>query len=699
VNAVEHHARLSALFGELMDCAEDQRDRQLQALQREEPELAAELAQLLDIHARSNATLDICLGAHETSGADLYCGRRLGAWRLDELLGEGGMGRVHAAHRVDGGFEQQAAIKLIRQQQAEDEQRARFRRERQLLAQLEHPGIARLIDGGESAEGELYLVMERVDGQPIDRYCNARELDLGARLKLLAEACAAVSWAHRHLVVHRDIKPDNVLVDAQGRVRLLDFGIADLLAVDTPARPQNAGAGPTPLTPAFAAPELRSTAAITTLADLYALGVLAWLLLSGSPRRNLPSPAGGTPRVWPTLAAAARTAGQTALASQLHGDFDAVLGMAVAERPQARYGSVDEFAEELQRAWSCLPVIARGDSRCYRLRRFLDRHSYAAVATLLAVGSLLATTAWALYSAHRADLESARADRSLARSEQVNQFLWSVLLAPDPDSRLLGWTAGRELTVSELLEGLEARVDSAFADDPVAAINTQLALAQSHLAAGRGEHGRNLLRAMRSRVDALDPTIHPEAHELRAISLHMLGRLAIEDKEADARALLQEALATYRQAGAALPPLRRLSAVAAVHDLGRASLAADRDGGEALIRQAIARAGSELPPGNPVLPISLRVLAQLRLEDGDAAEAAQLAEAALRQQDPQRTPPAMRAEAWLILGEARIALQRADAGQALAEAARVLAMLPAEDPSATLLQVRLQRLSKSARPG
>jgi eukaryotic-like serine/threonine-protein kinase len=695
VNAAERHARLSELFGELMDCAEAQRERELRELKGVEPELAAELAELLHIHAHSHATLDFCPTSDEASDTDPNCGRRLGVWRLDGLLGEGGMGRVYAAHRVDGGFEQQAAVKLIRNRQANSEQGVRFRRERQLLARLEHPGIARLIDGGESADGELYLVMERVDGQPIDQYCNASGLGLGARLKLLTEICAAVSWAHLHLIVHRDIKPDNVLVDVQGRVRLVDFGIADLLAASTDSAARAHVDGLMPLTPAFAAPELRSGAAITTLTDLYAIGVLSWLLLSGSQRRQLPAPGSESPRLWPPLDSAARCAGRHDLARHLNVDFDAVLSKAVAEQPESRYGSVVEFADDLQRAWSGEPVIARGNSRRYRLRCFLGRHRYAAVAVLLAACGLLATTVWALISAHRADLESARADRSLARSEQVNQFLWSVLLAPDPASRLLGWTAGRELTVADLLEGLEARVDQAFIDDPVAAVNTQLALAQSHLASGRRERGQKLLEAMRERAAALDPAVYPEAYELRAISLHMLGRLAQQQGDAIAASLLRQALADYQQAGAALTPLRRLSAVAALHDLGRVSLAEDRAAGEALIRRAISLAGNELPHGNPVLPISLRVLAQLRLEDGDAAEAAQLAASSLQQQDPQTTPAEMRADTWLILAEARKALRRADADEALAEAGSALATLPADDSAAKPLRARMQRLIES----
>lgn len=671
MDAAARHAELTRLFGELIERDEAARAADLARIRMDRPDLATELAALLRFHERSARTLDgiLPLPAAEHLAPREWLGRRLGSWQLEQLLGEGGMGQVYLANRVDGGFEQQAALKLLRASRPGPAELSRFRRERDVLARLDHPGIARLIDGGESPDGVLYLVMEFIEGEPIDRYCRRRNLDYPARAALVDEACAAIEWAHQRLVIHRDIKPDNLMVDAGGRVRVLDFGIADLIEPDARARPQDPGTRA--LTPGFAAPELHGDGAVTTASDVYALGLLAYLLFSDISRDQLlglVEPTGR--RDWPALAPSARAQGRETLARQLPPDLDLVLARALAPEPEERYGSVEALREDLRRARDRMPVRAHRGGAAYRMRRFVGRHRLAVAASGVAIGALLLSTGWSIHEAQRANREAGRADLALARSERINQFLWSVLTAPDPSMRALGWTAGRELTVAELLEGLAGRVDTALAGDPVAAINVRLALGQSELATGRGDQGLSLFETAREAADTLDPVLHPEALELRAVARHMLGRRAQLRQDGDAEAWLETAVAAYASAPQ-LTPLRRMSAVAALHDLGLARMGRDRAAGETLIRQAIARGRQELPAGNPVLPISLRVLAEARLTDGAADEASQLAAEALQALGPTSDLSA-RIAATVLLADAEARSGQREAALRTIERAREL---------------------------
>jgi hypothetical protein len=310
-----------------------------------------------------------------------------GPYRARERIGQGGMGEVFRAERADGSFQRHVAIKRMHGGYAG--LAARFLRERQLLARLQHPNIAQLIDGGFDAQGQPWLAMELVAGQPIHRWCDLRQATLDTRVRLMIQLCRAVDHAHRHLVVHRDLKPGNVLVDAEGNAKLLDFGIARLLDDDAEHTHTHA------MTPAWSAPEQRKGEPATTASDLYQLGLLLRLLLSGFP----PSPAPGRlSRQFDDLAlddrpaaqALAEARGTTAdtLSRRLRGDLDAIVALATAEDPAQRYPAASAFAADLERWLDGLPVAARDTERGYRLRRAARRYWPALAAGVAALAFL-----------------------------------------------------------------------------------------------------------------------------------------------------------------------------------------------------------------------------------------------------------------------------------------------------------------------
>lgn len=386
-------------------------------------------------------------------------GRILGPWRLERPLGHGGMGEVWLAERCDGQVRQRVAIKLVRS--ASPTLLRRMLRERELLARLCHPNIARFLDAGVDGSGVPHLVMEYVEGQPIDRWCAEHRSDLGERIALLIAIGEALAHAHRHLVVHRDLKPANVLVDVTGQPRLLDFGIAKLLDGATGAETETML---TALTPAWAAPEQLLGGEITTATDVYALGLLAFHLLTGAmPALRLEQPlvrvAQRLAQEEPELASsAAKRAGPTAPVepSALAGDLDAILARALRPEPNRRYPDVESLLRDL-RAWQAgLPVEARSGQRGYRLGRLAWRYRAWIAAGALAIGGITAGGAVAWVQAHRA-IEASRT------AQTVQRFLEDVFISADP------WRArvpGQPTTAIELAERGLARIEIDLAGQP-----------------------------------------------------------------------------------------------------------------------------------------------------------------------------------------------------------------------------------------
>lgn len=409
--------------------------------------------------------------AHEASTNAQLTGQRVGSWLLLHELGRGGMGAVWLAERADGSFDQKVAIKLIRPGWDADEVLGRFRAERQILAGLHHPNIARLVDGGVTQEGKPWLALEYVDGVNLRAYCETHTLSVPARLKLLLTVCEAVAYAHARLIVHRDLKPSNILVTADGQVKLLDFGIAKLLDSDAAAI-----TGTRVFTPEYAAPEQVRGDPITTAVDIYTLGRLAYELLTGtSPYRlDRTKPAGYERAVLeqeparPSHAVTRRPSEQIEAATlrrALRGDLDAIVLKAMRKEPEQRYVSVNAFAADIQAYLEQRPVAARRGGTRYRMLRFVRRHAIAVVlgtATVLALVGGLSAALW--------QRDIARTEAKTA--EQVVGFLTRLLSSATPDAG-----RGRDLTVKEVVASGAERIQSELADEPQVQVRLQMLLA------------------------------------------------------------------------------------------------------------------------------------------------------------------------------------------------------------------------------
>ncbi len=413
---------------------------------------------------------------------DPLIGTRLGAWRLVALVGQGGMGAVYSAVRADGSYDGVAAVKVVRSDLVSGQFTARFQQERRALAALDHPNIARLIDGGQTPTGQPFLVMELVEGVPITQYCDEHHLGLDERLRLFAVVCGAVKYAHQQLTVHRDIKPDNILVTAAGVPKLLDFGIARLLGdVDAPAHDVDPSVASTWLmTPDFASPEQVYGRPVTTASDVYSLGVLLYVLVTGRrPYRfdattpdNLRAQLSAVTAPVPSDAvrASGRGAGAAALlattpdalARALRGDIDAIVGKAMAKDEAERYASVGELSRDLERHLAHHPVLARGQSTTYRLGCFVRRHrlalSLAGTVFVLVVTSLGVTLRQMQLTL---EAQSRAARRFTEVRELARTFMFDV---HDAIVNVPGTTQARALMVRTAIDYL-GRLASEASDD------------------------------------------------------------------------------------------------------------------------------------------------------------------------------------------------------------------------------------------
>ena len=379
---------------------------------------------------------------------------RVGPYLLDRLLGRGGMGAVYLAHRADGQFEQKVAIKLIDLPLATELFRERFRQERQILAQLQHPYIARLLDGGETRKGDLYLAMEYVDGLPIHRFCDERHLTLPQRLDLFLCVCEAVQFAHQHFVVHRDLKPDNILVAEDGTPRLLDFGTAKLLSPSF----ADTGSGMTregyqSFTPQYASPEQVLGKQVTAASDTYSLGVLLYLLLTGSPPYELAELT--TAELLRVICEEPprRPAQAENPDRRLDADLDAILMKALRKEPDERYGTAVQLATDI-RAWlDGMPVAARRGSSRYRAAKFIRRNRISVAGSALLAVSLVAGVIGVAWQANVANRERRSAEASAADLRQLSNSLLSEL--DEAIKELPGSTGAQKLLVTRVLEHLD----------------------------------------------------------------------------------------------------------------------------------------------------------------------------------------------------------------------------------------------------
>ncbi|MCP5272330.1 MAG: serine/threonine protein kinase [Burkholderiaceae bacterium] len=489
--------RLQALFAEAVDLAEPARAEYIVKACGTDAALADALRSLLQADAATDASKGqdpvpaaVAQAAAQwvAEGRRGLVGERLGPWRITAHLADGGMGAVYLAERADGQYEQVAAVKLLNPALVGDDSRARLAAERQILARLTHPHIARLLDGGTTADGAPYLVMEFVDGEPIDAWCQHQGLGTAARLRLFAQVCRAVDHAHRNLVVHRDLKPSNILVDGSGVPKLLDFGIARLLDAEGVTR-----SGERLLTPSHAAPEQVTGGPVTTATDVYALGVLLYDLLTGRlPHADTPgNPAALARAIVETepprpsdavsdgssrrLQAQGERGGRLSperLARELQGDLDNIVLMALRKEPERRYESAQALAQDIERFLAHRPVQARRDTLMYRGSKFLRRHPVSvpvsAVAIVLAVGGTAAFT-WRLADERNRALA---AERSAQRTADFTATLLESTQAEEG--------AARDVTVRDLLDKAAGRIEAELQADPEVAGRLRSALGRAY---------------------------------------------------------------------------------------------------------------------------------------------------------------------------------------------------------------------------
>jgi serine/threonine protein kinase len=486
--------QIETVFEQALDLGTEERIAFLEQACNGDEELRGEVESLLSAHAQAGSFIDDRNHFyHEFDPSEPAGSQSIGHYRIVGELGRGGMGAVYLAERADDEYRKQVAIKLIKRGTDTDSVLRHFRNERQILAGFDHPNIARLLDGGTTEDGVPYFVMEYVDGLPIDKYCNTHALPLLERLRLFRDVCAAVSYAHRHLVVHRDLKRSNILVTNDGVPKLLDFGIAKILQQGETGEPLATMTSARRMTPEYASPEQVRGEPMTTASDVYSLGVVLYELLTGQFPYRFASPSPNdiacaitdTPPTRPSTAVKDRNSADPRFtihdSRALRGDLDNILLMALRKEPERRYSSVDQFSEDIRRHLESLPVVARRDTLSYRTGKFLRRHRTGSIAAglilLTLIGGIIATAS----ALRRATTEKARAER---RFNDVRQLAHSVLFDyHDAIKDLPGATKVRERLVRDALTYLDSLAAETHGDP---ALQHELAEAYQRVGDVRG---------------------------------------------------------------------------------------------------------------------------------------------------------------------------------------------------------------------
>lgn len=641
----ERWQRIREVFDAVVDLPREERGARIVELCGGDAWLRAEVERLLEADELEGAAFErpalLAMQDAEDDSAYLeWVGRRVGAYRLVRLIGQGGMGVVFEAERADASFEKRVAVKVIRPGMDTAGIVSRFQRERRILAALEHPNIATLIDGGATEDGRPFLVMEYVDGEPISRYCDARGLSIEARVDLIRTVCDAVAYAHRKLVVHRDLKPANILVTADGRVKLLDFGVAKLLADSGIEETVTVLAAARPLTPSYAAPEQFMGEEVTTSTDVYGLGAVLYELLCGRRLRELSGtsphelaraaeaePARPGAVVSADAAAARGEANAERLANRLSGDLDHIALMALRREPERRYASPDHLAADLRRWREGLPVTARPDTAGYRLRKFVRRNRTRVAAALVVFLTLLAGIVSTSWQARRASAQAAIAQQQaeaaeLARrtSDRINEFLQSMLGAADPSWYTPGEQVGPNTTIEEVLRSATERVGAQLAGEPAVEAAVRHTIGNTWRTLGRTETAEEQLRASVELYRRSPPQSgYAMALYHLGITVHARGRFD------EAESLLREAIGVFERTG----HQPEVMYIGAINDLGIILQEAGKpDEAEPFILRALdmMRAMDD-PPAS--LAITLGNVGLLRYKAGDLVEARRFMEEGL----------------------------------------------------------------------
>ncbi|MEZ5484935.1 MAG: protein kinase [Lysobacteraceae bacterium] len=562
--------RVSALLDELFDLDADACAARLAQIADEDPALAARLRKMLEADAASGVLDEVVARVAPTvmerlsepepdafgdsRRATAAPGRQLGHYQLVERIGAGGMGEVWRGERVDD-FEQAVAIKLIRPLMDSPGLRERFARERRILARLDHPNIARLLDGGVSEDGTPWYAMEFVRGEDIVSYARNRELDVRGRVELLLQVCDATAQAQSQLIVHRDLKPSNLLVDDSGRVRVLDFGIARLL--DDSADVNLTGTGVRVYSPVYAAPEQIRGDLVGTAADVFAMGAVLFELLTGEPPHPQRSAAPErllagldqetAPRPSQSLRERSRTPGEAglpSLARDLDGDIDQIVATALHPEAARRYAGAAQLGDDLRRWLDGHPIAARADTAGYRMRRFVARHRLAVGSASAVLLALVAGLGLALWQASVARDQAARADAETQRMERTYRFVMSMFNAIQPAR---GGGQNQQQTVEMLLRDGLGRMDDELADMPDVRAGLRASWSDLLISLGHLDEGLASLEQAVAEYEALSPDADGD---LASALINVAGAYKDAARPDDAEVAARKALRLLESGGA-----------------------------------------------------------------------------------------------------------------------------------------------------
>lgn len=457
-------------------------------------------------------------------------GQKIGNYRIIRELGFGGMGAVFLAERNDGKFEQQVALKLLKREMNTSALRKHFQQERSILAALQHPNIARLLDAGATRDKIPFLVMEYVEGLPIDEYCSMNDLSLGERLDLFRDICSAVDFAHRNLIIHRDLKPSNILVTNDGVPKLLDFGISKILSADLENADSKTITRMGVMTPSYASPEQLKNESVTTATDVYSLGVILYELLAGRRpfeisennmteiyraviEREPPLPSSVVIDLSPPAAGQANENNNGAQntrfnktrqtipqiraikAQYLRGDLDNIVLKALKKEPERRYSSVEKFSDDVHRYLKGLPVAARPDTFTYRAQKFINRNRSVVITASLVLVALVGGLVTTLWQSRVAQAESNRARLAAAKAEKINAYLQNVLNFSNPHWLSSNPKRNREATVAQAMDEALNNIDTELAGEPEIQAEILFTLTQSYSSQGDFAKAESLARS------------------------------------------------------------------------------------------------------------------------------------------------------------------------------------------------------------
>ncbi|HSE40209.1 MAG TPA: serine/threonine-protein kinase [Acidobacteriota bacterium] len=535
----ERWKKIEEIFSQAIELPKTERTQFLQRTCADDSELLAELQSLLQQDYPTGTLMGTVIshaaGSLSESELKKLEGRHIGPYRITGLIGQGGMAEVYSAIRDDDQYQKQVAIKLIRNPGAAFLIK-RFQHERQILASLEHPCIARFLEGGTTEDGIPYLVMEYIEGEQITTYCINRNLNLRARLQLFRSVCDAVQYAHRNLVIHRDLKPSNILVTSEGVPKLLDFGIAKLLNPEWITEAPTVGHTVTAIrimTPEYASPEQIYGENVTTSTDVYSLGIILYELLTGiRPRDFKTKSLAGIERIIteeepekPSLAVVKNAAAAESrpiadtkkLRRELAQDLDNIVMMAIRKEPQRRYLSAEQFGADIDSYLQGRPIRARTPTLSYRAAKFIGRHRIGVSVTVVFIIFALIFVAGILRERSRAEQARVRAEREAARAKAVTEFLQDTFRAGNPFRNKLG----RDVSLIEALQNAAKDIGTSFKNQPETEADIRNTVGYTFMRLGKYEDAeKNLLRALEIRRK-----LHTGNNEDIATSLDNMGTL------------------------------------------------------------------------------------------------------------------------------------------------------------------------------